>query len=182
MSSAVRCRIQGASAPKPERAGDRLRVGITMTTALATSAHAPATGCHRWNVGPSRAARVACYSLSPSVVVISVHGEIDASNAGILTEQVSEHATHTHGVVLDLTGLEFFGIDGFSALHRVAVSCARTGIDWVVVPGAAVSRTLQICDPQGSLPAVGTVGAAMATFPGRPPHRLQPPHHVQSHH
>ena len=144
-----------------------------MTTVLATSAQAPATGCHRWDVGLHCAAHMTCYSSSPSVV-ISVHGEIDASNAGILSEHVAEHAAHCGGVVLDLAGLEFFGIEGFSALHRVAVCCARTGIDWVVVPGAAVSRTLRICNPQGSLPAVGTVGAALATFAGSPPHRLQP--------
>ena len=41
-----------------------------------------------------------------------------------------------------------------------------------MVPGAAVTRVLQICDPQGSLPTARTVEAAAATFadlPVRPP-------------
>jgi len=41
-----------------------------------------------------------------------------------------------------------------------------------VVPGAVVTRVLQICDPQGSLRITRTVEAAAATFadlPVRPP-------------
>jgi hypothetical protein len=33
-----------------------------------------------------------------------------------------------------------------------------------MVSGAAVSRLLRICDPHGSLPAVDTVGAALANI------------------
>ncbi len=76
------------------------------------------------------------------------------------------------GLILDLRGLDFFGTEGFSALHRVSVCCARAGIGWAVVPGEAVCRVLRIGDPQGLLPAAGTVAAAMATFgdqPDRPP-------------
>lgn len=70
------------------------------------------------------------------------------------------------GLILDLTCLEFFGAAGFSALHRISVSCARAGLDWALVPGAAVSLLLRICDPDGWLPVVNTVGAAVARFQG----------------
>ncbi len=96
------------------------------------------------------------------MVVISVRGDIDASNTAILTDDVSEHATRCDGLVLDLVGLNFFGAEGFPALHRVSVSCARTGIGWAVVAGAAVSRLLRICDPQDLLPAADTVDEAVA--------------------
>lgn len=113
----------------------------------------------RW---PRHTARVDYRLSTPSVVVISVRGDIDASNTAILTDEVSEHATRCDGLVLDLVGLNFFGAEGFPALHRVSVSCARTGIGWALVAGAAVSRLLRICDPQDLLPAVGTVEGAVA--------------------
>ena len=81
--------------------------------------------------------------------------------------------TAGRGLVLDLSGLDFFGTEGFSALHRVSVLCARVGTGWAMVPGAAVTRVLWICDPQGSLPTANTVEGAMATFPGLPSQRLQ---------
>jgi len=133
-------------------------------TTLATCADALSITSRRAGSRPSRTARVDCRSPTPTVVVIGVHGEIDASNAGILNEHVAEHAKRCDRVILDLTGVEFFGIEGFPALHRISVSCARTGIGWAVVPGPAVSRLLRICDPQGSLPAADSVDAAIATL------------------
>ncbi len=141
-----------------------------MTTPLATCVRALSITARRGVARRSLATRVDCRSPTPTVVVIGVHGEIDASNAGILNEHVAEHATRCDGVILDLADLEFFGIEGFPALHRVSVTCARTGMGWAVVPGAEVSRLLRICDPQGSLPAARTVDAAIAiatsAYPG----------------
>jgi anti-anti-sigma factor len=107
------------------------------------------------------------------VAVISAHGEIDASNAGSLTDHAVAHVMRCRGLVLDLRDLDFFGTEGFSALHRVSVSCARVGTGWAMVPGGAVTRVLRICDPQGSLPTACTVDEAMAAFARPPSHRLQ---------
>jgi anti-anti-sigma factor len=99
-----------------------------------------------------------------SVAIVSAYGDIDATNARTLTDYALANAVRCRGLILDLSGLEFFGTEGFSALHRVSVRCARAEIGWVVVPGAAVSRLLRICDPHGSLPTVDTVGAALANL------------------
>ena len=99
-----------------------------------------------------------------SVAIVSAYGEIDGTNASTLTDYALVKALHCRGLILDLSGLEFFGTEGFSALHRVSVCCARAGTGWVVVPGAAVCRLLRICDPHGSLPAVDTVDAALANL------------------
>ena len=104
-----------------------------------------------------------------SVTIVSAHGEIDGANASALTDYALVKAMRCRGLILDLSGLEFFGAEGFSALHRVSVCCARTGMGWVMVPGAAVSRLLRICDPHGSLPAVDTVVAAMANLQDQHP-------------
>jgi anti-anti-sigma factor len=104
--------------------------------------------------------------MKSSVVIISADGDIDRSNAHTLTEYSLAHLARCRGLILDLTRLEFFGAAGFSALHRIAVSCAGAGIDWALVPGAAVSLVLRICDPDGFLPAADTVNAVLANLQG----------------
>ena len=100
--------------------------------------------------------------MKSSVAVVSAHGDIDQTNAGTLTEYSLAHLARCRGLLLDLTDLEFFGVAGFSALHRISVSCAPAGIGWALVPGAAVSLLLRICDPDGLLPVVDTVSTALA--------------------
>jgi anti-anti-sigma factor len=101
-----------------------------------------------------------------SVAVVSAHGDIDQTNARDLTEYSLAHLARCRGLLLDLTNLEFFGVAGFSALHRISVSCAPAGIGWALVPGPAVSLLLGVCDPDGLLPAVDTVSSAMARLQG----------------
>ncbi|WP_167096572.1 STAS domain-containing protein [Mycobacterium sp. DL592] len=106
------------------------------------------------------------------MIVISAHGDIDAANAATLGEYPLCCVESCRGLILDLSGVEFFGTEGFSALHGLFVFCLGAGTGWAVVPGAAVTRVLQICDPQGSLPTTNSVEAAVATFadlPVRPP-------------
>lgn len=99
-----------------------------------------------------------------SVAIVSAYGDIDGSNESTLTDYAVGNAVRCRGLILDLGGLKFFGTEGFFALHRISVRCARAEIPWMVVPGAAVSRLLRICDPHGSLPAVETVAAALANL------------------
>ncbi len=119
-------------------------------------------------------ARFASRRLRSSVAVVRAHGGIDASNADALTEYTLAHLLHCRGLILDLRDLDFFGTEGFSALHRVSVCCARDGIGWAGVSGDAVSRLLRICDPQALLPVASTVEAAMAIVQGQPQRPPQP--------
>src|ERR1700721_878923 len=116
----------------------------------------------------SHTTRLAYGRLGSSVAVISAHGHIDASNADTVTEYTLGHLIRCRGLILDLRGLDFFGTEGFSALHRVSVCCARAGLGWAVVSGEAVSRVLRIVDPQSLLPAVSTVEAAMDMLQDQP--------------
>jgi anti-anti-sigma factor len=99
-----------------------------------------------------------------SVAIVSAYGDIDATNANTLTDYALANAARCGGLIVDLSGLKFCGTEGFSALHRVSVRCAHAEIRWLVVPGAAVSRLLRLCDPHGSLPTVYTVDAALANL------------------
>jgi anti-anti-sigma factor len=93
----------------------------------------------------------------PTFVVITAHGELDASNAIHLADYVQRFVAHSKSVILDLTGLEFFGTAGFSALHTINVRCAGADVRWAVVPSKAVSRLLRICDPDNALPLAESV-------------------------
>ena len=125
----------------------------------------------------SHTTRLAHRRMRSSVAIISASGHIDASNADTLTEYTLGHLTHCRGLILDLRDLDFFGTEGFSALHRISVCCAHPGIAWAVVPSDAVSRVLRIGDPQGLLPAARTVKAAMAIIQDQPHCSPQPGAH-----
>jgi anti-anti-sigma factor len=92
-----------------------------------------------------------------SRVVITVHGELDASNASQLADYAELCMAQSTPLMLDLSGLKFFGTAGFSALHLINVQCAGANLRWAVVPNKAVSRLLRICDPDHTLPLVESV-------------------------
>ncbi|MCK0173956.1 MULTISPECIES: STAS domain-containing protein [Mycobacteriaceae] len=111
---------------------------------------------------PERRGR-ASYAISavtPTLSVIAVTGEIDATNGRDLGRYVEQHTATSTQLILDCTGVVFFGSQGFSALHYTCVSCARMDVDWVIVPGREVRRLLRICDPHGELPLADSLEAA----------------------
>ncbi|KAA0080565.1 anti-sigma factor antagonist [Mycolicibacterium sp. P9-64] len=135
-----------------------------MTTLSAPELPIPMALPHSGLASPpwvGHAARFTGRVLRSSVAVISAEGDIDASNADALTEYTLGRVNGCRGLVLDLGDLNFFSADGFSALHRISVNCARFGTGWAIVPGSAASRVLRICDPQDSLPLADTVEAAL---------------------
>jgi anti-anti-sigma factor len=111
--------------------------------------------------------------LQPSVAVITAHGELDAANTPEFVDYSLRHAPHAERLVLDLSGVDFFGTAGFSALHTVNVRCAGEKIEWALVPSSAVARLLQICDPDSALPVCASVDAALSSVQGQPRRLLQ---------
>ena len=127
--------------------------------------HTERTDCQR--------AHFATRWLKPSTVVITAHGELDAANAPEFVDYALRHATHVDHLVLDLSGLDFFGTAGFSALHSVNVGCAGESVQWALVPSSAVTRLLRICDPDSALPICSSVGVALSAVQGEPRRLLQ---------
>ena len=84
--------------------------------------------------------------------LITVDGELDAANANQLAAYVQQSVHRSRRVILDLRGLKFIGTAGFSTLHRINVVCSAAQMSWAMVTGAAVSRLLRVCDPDGTLP------------------------------
>jgi len=141
---------------------------------MSTSLHAPsatpeplieATDCHT--------AHFATRWLRPSMAVITAHGELDAANAQQFVDYALRHSAHIDRLVLDLTGVEFFGTAGFSALHSVNVRCAGEKIEWALAPSSAVTRLLRICDPDSALPICTSVDTALSAVQDEPRRLLQ---------
>jgi anti-anti-sigma factor len=111
--------------------------------------------------------------LQPSLAVIATHGELDAANAQEFVDYALRHNELMDRLVLDLTGVDFFGTAGFSALHTLNVRCAAEKIEWAMAPSPAVSRLMRICDPDSALPICDSIEAALAAVQGEPRRLLQ---------
>ena len=108
-----------------------------------------------------------------TVGIITVTGELDASNSTEFANQVEQCADEGVRLVLDMSSLDFFGTAGFSALHTINVRCAHSGARWALVSGEAVARLLRVCDRDNVLPIAATVPEAIALLDGEPRRLLQ---------
>jgi anti-anti-sigma factor len=108
-----------------------------------------------------------------SCTVIAALGDIDAGNADDVGACVTGHLDACNQLLLDLSGLKFFAIQGFSMLHDVRLGCARRGIPWILVPSLEVRRVLSICDPDAILPLAPSATAGQDALDGRLRPRLQ---------
>ena len=118
------------------------------------------------------AADFTTFWVPPSTAIVAAVGELDAANATEFEQYAWRSGRVTH-LLLDLTGVEFFGTAGYSALLALKVRCAAEGVQWVLVPSAPVSRVLSICDADAAIPVQPTVEDALAALPGHPAPLLQ---------
>lgn len=108
--------------------------------------------------------------LSPTMVLIIVSGEIDASIETSLLDGIVTNLRRHRQLVLDLSRVRFFGTAGYSTLHRLHSHCARTAVDWVLIGGSEVHRLMRLCDPDGIFPTADNIVSAVAAL-ARGPHR-----------
>ncbi|MCW2514317.1 MAG: hypothetical protein JWR11_3359 [Mycobacterium sp.] len=108
------------------------------------------------------------YWAAPFTVVVTARGEIDASNADDVRAYVDAATATCAQMVLDLSGIEFIGIAGLSALDdigRAGPSVSRM----VVVPSRAVVRLVEACHSPSMIPVADDVATALvAVQAGRP--------------
>ena len=78
-----------------------------------------------------RATLTACH-LSDTTVLVAVKGEVDAANSRALSDYVERQVARWPELVLDLSGVEFFGTAGFATLHHVNVICAQYRAKWAL--------------------------------------------------
>jgi anti-anti-sigma factor len=123
---------------------------------------------HRPHPADAEAARTsgradfAMHYVTPKRVLVTVAGDIDATNRQALGRFVERHIRVSQELILDLSDVDFFGSQGFTALHYISVRCAGRDVDWMLVCNHSVRRILRICDPDGELPMVDDLGIALA--------------------
>ena len=93
--------------------------------------------------------------------VISVSGEIDASNADFTATVLNGFATWNGEVVLDLSSLDFIGTQGLRVLIEFSESCRRSNTAVAVVPCRTLQRLLQVIDIGRHLPVAESVRSAV---------------------
>jgi anti-anti-sigma factor len=91
---------------------------------------------------------------------VVARGDIDAVNGRAFGRYVERHTGTSRQLILDLRPVDFFGSQGFTALYYISVYCTRSDVDWVIVGSPPVQRILQICAPDGELPAAMDMSAA----------------------
>jgi anti-anti-sigma factor len=100
----------------------------------------------------SHRGRFSARHLPVSTVVVTVEGDVDATNDRFLVTYVERQIAGASHLVLDLKHVDFFGTAGFAALHHVNVICSLHGIQWVLRIAPQLARILAVCDPARALP------------------------------
>jgi len=95
------------------------------------------------------------------LTVISISGEIDASNADALNRHASELVSEGAALIVDLAEVDFIALDGLHALFALNMQCARTGTTWALIASHAVNLLLRVGDHDKLLPAVGSATEAL---------------------
>lgn len=92
--------------------------------------------------------------------VLSVVGEVDAANAGLVTAAIRRFSRLNAPLILDLGHLEFLGSSGFRELLVLDGDHRRDGLHYSVVDGAALHRVATMM-PDHGLPIVDSVPEAL---------------------
>jgi anti-anti-sigma factor len=95
-----------------------------------------------------------------SATVLRLEGEIDAANAGLVSQTIGRFAQLNAPLIIDLSQLSFLGIAGFRALVAVDLEIRLTGPSCQVVTGAALRRLTRVVTNHG-LPVVDSVSEAL---------------------
>ena len=103
------------------------------------------------------------------VLVASVHGELDISNAVATGDAIAAEVTNeARGLVVDFSELEFLDSSGISMLFSLARKLAerRQRLHLVAPRGEAVARVLDIVEFDRAAPVHASVDDALADISG----------------
>lgn len=96
--------------------------------------------------------------------VVTVSGRVDARNLAQVAERATRFVLADTPFVLDLSGVTAFTPKAVALFDVVDARCATVGVDWVVVPGAAVTRQMRGRPDASTLPVIDSVAAAEHQF------------------
>jgi anti-anti-sigma factor len=95
------------------------------------------------------------------LTVVTISGEIDATNSDELSHQVVAMVPDDGAVIVDMVETDFIGIDGLRALFALNMECMRTDTRWALIASHAVHRLLRVGDREQLIPAVRSATEAL---------------------
>ncbi|MDP7707529.1 MULTISPECIES: STAS domain-containing protein [unclassified Mycobacterium] len=98
-----------------------------------------------------------------SVIVMALSGKVDATNAEELlgSQRFRRYLRPGRALVLDMTKVNFLGVQGLCHLLDLKRQCHSAGVTWSVATSHSVLRMLRVGDCHHSLPTAGTVLEAL---------------------
>jgi len=85
------------------------------------------------------------------VVVASLAGELDLTNARQLEERLTAAAENASRLVIDINRVVFIDSAALHVLFKLAATRERDGLVLLMEPNAAISRTLDIVGMEGAV-------------------------------
>src|ERR1700757_1662842 len=122
-----------------------------MTATITTSAF----DCGRAQIRPH------CRHLA---TVVTIDGEIDAVNVDRVIECVRRFMLAKNPLVLDMSNMNSFAAEGLSLFRIIAEECPAAGVEWILVPGPAVTDRLRDADYDAVIPVARSVHEALHDF------------------
>ena len=80
------------------------------------------------------------------LAVITVSGDIDASNTRVLLDYTLGKLLLCRRMILDLTAVGFLATDGYWSLKTLESRCVLADTEFTLLPGTRAGRTLQVCE------------------------------------
>ena len=107
------------------------------------------------------AVRAQCRHLA---TVVTINGVVDATNVDQVTEYSRRFILPDKPLIVDLSGLDSFSVQGIRLLYRIDDACSAAGVEWAVIASQAVMPVLLIAGEESSFPTAGSVHEALRYF------------------
>jgi len=90
--------------------------------------------------------------------VVTIRGEIDATNVDGVSEHIRRFALGGSPVVLDMSDVSRFASPAISLLHTFDTECGAAGVEWTLVPSPALG---DLPGDEGGFPVMLSVHEAL---------------------
>ena len=97
----------------------------------------------------------------PQATVLTISGDVDAANGQRIQEVATRFVSGPEALILDLSGVIFFGARGISVLIAIRDTRRTTDAPWAIIPNRIVSRVLQLTACAAELPSADSVQDAL---------------------
>lgn len=108
--------------------------------------------------------RAVCRQLA---TVVTVTGDINDTNVDLISAYARRFVLTEKPYVLDLTGVNSFSPECISLLYMIDDDCSHVDVEWIVVAGQPVHRTLRLFGEGETFPIKASVAEALHHFADR---------------